>query len=72
VRGRIVALERAVNTEEKELAAVAKKPENRSTTHIRIKKTTKFHLDRLMRRYRCKTYNELINKLIVMCLCGKR
>jgi hypothetical protein len=54
-----------VNINEKELASERKIHENRSTTHIRIKKTTKFHLDRLMRRYRCKTYNQIIQKLIM-------
>ena len=58
------ALERAVNTEEKELAAVAKKPENRSTTHIRIKKSLKFALEKWMRRHRCRTYSQAIKKLL--------
>jgi len=57
-------LERAVNTEEKELAAVAKKPENRSTTHIRIKKSLKFALEKWMRRHRCRTYSQAIKKLL--------
>jgi hypothetical protein len=61
------ALERAVNTEEKELAAVAKKPENRSTTHIRIKKSLKFQLERWMKNLlasHCKTYSQAIKKLL--------
>jgi len=58
------ALERAVNTDREELAAVAKKPENRSTTHIRIKKSLKFALEKWMRRHRCRTYSQAIKKLL--------
>ena len=58
------ALERAVNTDREELAAVAKKPENRSTTHIRIKKSLKFALEKWMRKHRCRTYSQAIKKLL--------
>jgi hypothetical protein len=58
------ALERAVNTDREELAAVAKKPVNRSTTHIRIKKSLKFALEKWMRRHHCRTYSQAIKKLL--------
>jgi len=53
-----------VNNVQKKVDAFVQKPINRSTTHIRIKKSTKFKLDRLMRKYRCKTYSQMIEKLI--------
>ena len=58
------ALERAVNTEEKELASERKIHENRSTTHIRIKKSLKFALEKWMRRHHCRTYSQAIKKLL--------
>ena len=56
---------KVVNKCEKKLGSQRKTQINRSTALIRIKKVTKFDLDRLMRRHRCKTYNQIIQKLIM-------
>jgi len=56
-------VKQAVNTEEKELASESKS-ENRSTTHIRIKKSLKFQLEKWMRKHHCKTYSQAIKKLL--------
>jgi len=64
VRGRIIALEQTVNTDREKLASERKILENRSTTHIRIKKSLKFALEKWMRRHRCRTYSQAIKKLL--------
>jgi hypothetical protein len=64
VRGRIVALEQTVNTDREKLASERKIYENRSTTHIRIKKKLKFQLERWMKKHHCKTYSQAIKKLL--------
>jgi hypothetical protein len=53
-----------VNINEKELASERKILENRSTTHIRIKKKLKFQLERWMKKHHCKTYSQAIKKLL--------
>ncbi|MBC7113218.1 MAG: hypothetical protein H5T34_04260 [Candidatus Methanomethyliales bacterium] len=49
---------------QKELASQRKTPENRSTTHIRVKKSVKFELEKWMRRHHCKTFSQAIKKLL--------
>jgi len=56
--------ERVVNNVQKSVASHAQKHVNRSSTHIRIKKSTKIALDRWMRKHHCKTYNQAIKKLL--------
>lgn len=38
--------------------------ENRSTTHIRVKWSEKFALEKWMRRHHCKTHSQAIKKLL--------
>jgi len=56
--------ERVVNNVQKSVASHAQKHVNRSSTHIRIKKSLKFALEKWMRRHRCRTYSQAIKKLL--------
>lgn len=55
---------KVVNIARNKLASDAQKRANRSSTHIRIKKTTKFDLEKWMRRHHAKTYDEAIKRLM--------
>jgi hypothetical protein len=56
--------ERVVNNAQKRVASHTRKPVNRSSTHIRIKKSTKIALERWMKKHHCKTYSQAIKKLL--------
>lgn len=61
---------RVVNKYEKKLGSQRKTQINRSTALIRIKKVTKFDLDRYVRKHHLKTYNQAIRKLLELSGVG--
>lgn len=48
----------------KNQASLRKIRENRSTTHIRVKKQVKFALEKWMRKHHVKTYSQAVKKLL--------
>lgn len=66
-----MTLPRAVNNTGKKQGSFAQKArrENRSTTHIRIKKQVKFALERLMRKHHVKTVSQMIRKMMEVFEC---
>ena len=53
-----------VNNNENKQDSNSKKQVSRSTTHIRIKKSVKFELEKWMNVHHCKTPSEAIKKLL--------